>query len=130
MSIRNQGLFKTYNAGGTVNHARFVKFDSDDRTVIQSAAAADFTIGVSDFSPNATSAASGERVDVQLTDIATVTYGGTVTRGQLVISDSTGRAITATAAAGANVRTCGVAMVSGVVGDLGAVLLTPGSFQG
>ena len=130
MSIRNQGLIKTYNAGGTVNHARFVKFDSDDRTVIQSAAAADFTIGVSDFSPNATAAASGERVDVQLTDIATVTYGGTVTRGQLVISDSTGRAITATAAAGANVRTCGVAMVSGVVGDLGAVLLTPGSFQG
>jgi hypothetical protein len=65
-----------------------------------------------------------------LTDIATVTYGGTVTRGQLVISDSTGRAITATATAGTNVRTCGVAMVSGVVGDLGAVLLTPGSFQG
>ncbi len=130
MSIRNQGLIKTYNAGGTVNHARFVKFDSDDRTVIQSAAAADFTIGVSDFSPNATAVASGERVDVQLTDIATVTYGGTVTRGQLVISDSTGRAITATAAAGANVRTCGVAMVSGVVGDLGAVLLIPGSFQG
>ena len=130
MSIRNQGLIKTYNAGGTVNHARFVKFDSDDRTVIQSAAAADFTIGVSDFSPNATAAASGERVDVQLTDIATVTYGGTVTRGQLVISDSTGRAITATAAAGANVRTCGVALVSGVVGDLGAVLLIPGSFQG
>jgi hypothetical protein len=130
MSIRNQGLIKTYNAGGTVNHARFVKLDSDDRTVIQSAAAADFTIGVSDFSPNATAAASGERVDVQLTDIATVTYGGTVTRGQLVISDSTGRAITATAAAGANVRTCGVAMVSGVVGDLGAVLLGPGSFQG
>jgi hypothetical protein len=130
MSIRNQGLIKPYNAGGTVGHARFVKFDSDDRTVVQSAAAADFTIGVSDFSPNATAAASGERVDVQLTDIATVTYGGTVTRGQLVISDSTGRAITATAAAGANVRTCGVAMVSGVVGDLGAVLLIPGSFQG
>jgi hypothetical protein len=130
MSIRNQGLIKTYNAGGTVNHARFVKFDSDDRTVIQSAAAADFTIGVSDFSPNAAAAASGERVDVQRTDIATVLYGGTITRGQLVMSDSTGRAIAATAAAGVNVRTCGIAEVSGVVGDLGAVLLIPGSFQG
>jgi len=130
MTMRNQGLVKTFNAGASVNHARFVKFDSDDRTVIQSAAAADFTIGVSDFSANATAAASGERVDVQLTDIATVTYGGTITRGQLVISDSTGRAITATATAGTNVRACGVAYVSGVVGDLGAVLLIPGSFQG
>ena len=130
MTMRNQGLVKTFNAGASVNHARFVKFDSDDRTVIQSAAAADFTIGVSDFNANATAAASGERVDVQLTDVATVTYGGTVTRGQLVMSDSTGRAITAAAAAGTNVRYCGVAMVSGVVGDLGAVLLTPGSFQG
>jgi hypothetical protein len=104
MTMRNQGLVKTFNAGASVNHARFVKFDTDDRTVIQSAAAADFTIGVSDFSPNATAAASGERVDVQLTDVATVTYGGTVTRGQLVISDSTGRAITATATAGTNAR--------------------------
>ena len=130
MTMRNQGLVKTFNAGGNVNHARFVKFDSDDRTVIQSAAGGDSTIGVSDFSATATVSASGERVDVQLTDVATVTYGGTVTRGQLLMSDSTGRAITAAAAAGANVRYCGVAMVSGVVGDLGAVLLTPGSFQG
>lgn len=130
MTMRNQGLVKTFNAGGSVNHARFVKFDSDDRTVIQSAAAGDSTIGVSDFNATATATASGERVDVQLTDVATVTYGGTVTRGQLLMSDSTGRAITAAAAAGVNVRYCGVAMVSGVVGDLGAVLLTPGSFQG
>lgn len=130
MTMRNQGLVKTFNAGGSVNHARFVKFDSDDRTVIQSAAGGDSTIGVSDFNATATATASGERVDVQLTDVATVTYGGTVTRGQLLMSDSTGRAITAAAATGANVRYCGVAMVSGVVGDLGAVLLTPGSFQG
>jgi hypothetical protein len=130
MTMRNQGLVKTFDAGASVNHARFVKFDSDDSTVIQSAAAGDSTIGVSDFSATATATASGERVDVQLTDVATVTYGGTVTRGQLLMSDSTGRAITAAAAAGTNVRYCGVAMVSGVVGDLGAVLLTPGSFQG
>jgi hypothetical protein len=130
MTLRNQGLPKTFNTGAAVNPSRFVKFDSDDRTVIQSAAAADLTIGVSDFNPNGTATATGERVDVFFSDIATVTYGGTVTRGQLVMPDSTGRAITATASAGANVRTCGVALVSGVVGDLGAVFLTPGSFQG
>lgn len=130
MTLRNQGLIKTFTATASVNQARFVKFDADDRSVIQSAAAADFTIGVSDYNPNGTAAASGERVDVQLTDIATVTYGGTVTRGQLVMSDASGRAITAAASAGANVRVCGVALVSGVSGDLGAVLLQPGSFQG
>jgi len=65
-----------------------------------------------------------------LSGVATVEYGGTVTVGALLISDSTGRAIAATAAAGTNVRTIGVAMVAGVVGDLGAVLLSPGSFQG
>ena len=130
MTVRNTGLAKAYLAGATVNHARFVKFDSDDRTVIQGAAGADSLIGVSDYNPNGTATAAGEKLDVILTDEATVTYGGTVTRGQLVMSDSTGRAITAAASAGTNVRTAGIAMVSGVVGDLGAVLLIPGSFQG
>jgi hypothetical protein len=127
---RNQGLLKTFTAAAAVNHSRFVKFDTLDTTIVQGAAGADSIIGVSDFSPVGTAAATGERVDVQLTDIATVLYGGTVTRGQLVMSDSTGRAVAATAAAGVNVRTCGVALVSAVVGDLGPVLLTPGSFQG
>lgn len=130
MTARNQGLAKAFNAGASVNPARFVKFDSDDRTVIQAAAGGDSVIGASDSNPNGTAAASGERLDVILDGIVTVTYGGTVTRGQLVMSDSTGRAVTASASAGANVRTAGIAMVSGVVGDLGAVLLSPGSFQG
>lgn len=125
MTIRNEGLMKVYTAGAAVAARRLVKFDSDDRTVIQGAAAADLVIGVSDLA-----AAAGERVDVIHTDIATVEYGGNVTRGQLLMSDSVGRAITATAAAGVNVRYAGVAIVSGVSGDLGAVLLAPGSLQG
>jgi hypothetical protein len=130
MTMRNQGLIKTFNAGASVNPSRFVKFDADDRTVIQAAAAGDLVIGVSDSNPNGTAAATGERVDVVLTDVVSVTYGGNVTRGQLVISNASGQAIAATAAAGTNVRVAGVAMVSGVSGDLGAVLLSPGSFQG
>jgi hypothetical protein len=130
MTMRNAGLAKVFTTGASVNPSRFVKFDSDDRTVIQSAAAADLTIGVSDYNPNGTAAAATERVDVFVDGIVTVTYGGNVTRGQLVMSDSSGRAITAAASAGTNVRSCGVAMVSGVSGDLGAVLLIPGSFQG
>lgn len=127
MSLRNIGLVKTFFAGAAIQPARLVKFDADDRTVIQGAAGADAVIGVSDV---ISAAATGERVDVVMSGIAPVVYGGTVTRGQLLMSDSTGRAITATAAAGTNVRYAGVAMVSGVVGDIGDISLSPGSFQG
>lgn len=125
MTIRNEGLTKAFSAGAAIGAFRLLKFGANDETVIQGAAAGDSIIGVSSLA-----AATNERVDVILTDIPSVVYGGTITRGQLVISDSTGRAIAATAAGGTNVRTAGVAMVSGVVGDIGAVLLSPGSFQG
>ncbi len=129
MSLRNIGLVKTFFAGAAIQPARLVKFDADDRTVIQGAAAADAVFGVSDSTPIG-AAATGERVDVVMSGIAPVVYGGNVTRGQLLMSDSTGRAIAATAAAGTNVRVAGVAMVSGVVGDIGDISLSPGSFQG
>jgi hypothetical protein len=126
MSLRNQGLTKAFVAGAAISPNRFLKFGTEDRTVIHAAAAGDSIIGVSDD----IGCASGERIDVILSDIATVEYGGTVTRGGLLISDSTGRAIAATASAGANVRTGGTALVSAVVGDKGPVLISLGSFQG
>lgn len=126
MTLRNQGLTKAFLAGAAISANRFLKFGSDDRTVIQGAAATDSIIGVSDD----VGCASGERLDVVLTEIATVEFGGTVTRGGLVISDSTGKAIAATASAGSNVRTAGIALASAVSGDKAPVLLVPGSFQG
>lgn len=126
MTMRNHGLIKTFNAGANIARSRIVKFGADERTVVQSAAAADFHIGVCDD----VAGASGDPVDVVITGVATVEYGGNVAVGALLVSDSQGRAITATASAGANVRTIGVAMVAGASGDLGAVLLSPGSFQG
>lgn len=124
--MRNQGLTKAFVAGAPISPNRFLKFGADDRTVIHAAAAGDSIIGVSDD----VGCASGERIDVIHTDIATVEYGGTVTRGGLLMSDSTGRAIAATASAGANARTGGTALVSAVVGDKGPVLISLGSFQG
>jgi hypothetical protein len=126
MTLRNQGLIKAFVAGAAINANRFLKFGTDDETLIQGAAAGDSIFCVSDD----IGCASGERVDAVLTEIATVEFGGTVTRGGLVISDSTGRAIAATAAAGSNVRTAGIALASAVVGDKLPVLLVPGSFQG
>jgi hypothetical protein len=126
MTLRNQGLTKAFVAGAAISGNRFLKFGTDDKTVVLGAAAGDSIFCVSDD----VGCASGERIDVVLTEIATVEFGGTVTRGGLVISDSTGRAIAATATAGSNVRTAGIALASAVVGDKGPVLLVPGSFQG
>jgi hypothetical protein len=126
MSPRNQGLTKAFQAGAAVAPNRFIKFGADDRTMVQAAAAADFVVGVSDD----VGCASGERFDAILDGIVTVDFGGTVTRGAQVMSDANGKAITAAASAGANVRTAGIAMASAVSGDKAPVLLVPGSFQG
>jgi len=127
MTMRNQGLIKTFNTGAAIPRNRIVQFGADERTVILSAAAGNSHIGVTD---NIAAPATGDVVDVVLSGVATVEYGGSVTRGALLTADSVGRAIAAAAAAGTNVRIVGVAMVDGASGDLGAVMLSPGSFQG
>jgi hypothetical protein len=127
MTMRNQGLVKTFNSGAAIARSRIVQFGADDRTVIQSAAANNSHIGVSD---DVATPAAGEPVDVVLHGVATVEYGGAVTRGALLTADSVGRAIVATAAAGTNVRIAGIAMVDGALGERGSVLLSPGSWQG
>ncbi len=121
--MRNEGLQKTLIAGGTVTKNRIVKFDSSDVTAVQASAATDLLIGVSDN----LGAASGQPFDVILSGVALVEYGGNVTRGQALTADSNGKAIAAAPAATASARTIGVAMESGVSGDIGSVLLAPGS---
>ena len=126
MSRQADCEYLAFEAGGAIGANRFVKFGSSDTAVVQGAAATDAIFGISDLA-----AASTERVDVCVSGKAKqIVYGGTVTRGDLLTSDSTGRAVTAAPAAGANVRIGGIALVSGVVGDVGSILLSPGSLQG
>lgn len=115
-----------YVAGAAVAPFRVVKLSSDT-AVIQSAAAADFHVGVC---VQPAGAASGARLDVSVDGPTDVEFGGTVTRGDLLTTDSVGRAITATAAAGVNVRIIGIALVSAVVGDIGRIVVSQASFQG
>ena len=122
----NTILIKTFVAGAAINPNSLVKFGSDDNTVVPAAAATDAIIGV----VNNVGAASGDRVDVIMIGAAEVEYGGNVTRGDLLTSDANGNAITAAPVAGANARLVGVAMVSGVSGDIGSVMVKPGSMQG
>ena len=125
--MRNEGLPQTLLAGGAITKSRIVKFGANDQTVVQSDAAGDSHIGVADSlgQPEA-----GQTIDVIIDGVALVEYGGNVNAGALLTADASGRAIAATAAAGANVRVIGVAMLGGVSGDIGSVRLAPGSFQG
>lgn len=124
----NVGLVKSFKAGAAIAQRRIVKFGAADGEVIQAAAAADLSLGVC-VQPGGASAA-GERVDVQLTDIAEVEFGGAVTRGQEVTSDASGKAVAAAPGAGANVRIVGIAMNTQANGDFGDVLLSQGVKQG
>jgi hypothetical protein len=125
--MRNELLNKNYTGEGVIPPYRIVKFGAAEGGVLVAAAAADKMIGVNS---RLAFAVVGDRGDIVRAGIAEVEYGGTVAAGDLLTSDSTGRAIVATAGAGVNVRFIGVAEVAGVVGDIGSLMIEPGSFQG
>jgi hypothetical protein len=112
-------LAKSFLAEAAVTKHRIIKFGSDDDSVVHGAAATDKLIGVSDF----IDVDAGERVDVHLVGPVHVEYGGVVARGDLLTSDASGRAIATTTT---DNRVVGVAMQSGVLGDIGSVLLKQG----
>ncbi len=125
--MANRGLTKSYTAEGAISPCRIVKFGAADYGVLQGTAGADKVVGVT--VPLITVAAT-ESVDVIHEGIAEVEFGAAVTRGDRLMSDANGKAILAAGAAGVNVNTIGIALVSGVAGDICPVLVAPGTFQG
>lgn len=124
--MANPGLIKTYNAAGAIPAYTIVKFGSNDYDMVAGAAATDKLIGVT----TEIAAASGEPVDVIHTEIANVVLGGTVTRGDGLTSDANGAGVTAAPATGVNNTVVGVALISGVAGDVIPMLLKQYSLQG
>lgn len=124
--MRNEGLIKTYNAGAAIAAHRIVAPNGTDLTVIQGAAATDKLIGISDLGADT----AGDRVDIIISDIALVEYGGNVAEGDPLTSDADGKAVVANPAAGANVRIIGFAAVAGVANDIGSVRIAPSVMQG
>lgn len=120
----NPILTKNLTAGGAISPYRIVKFGSDDDTVLQAAAETDLLLGVADL-PEGGDAASGDSVDLILSGLADVEYGGTVARGNLLTSDSDGKAIAVTTAMllAGPVKTIGRAYVSAVSGDIGPMMV-------
>jgi hypothetical protein len=108
------GLIANYRAVGAIGVALFAKFATEDNLVTLATAGASVQ-GVT----TGADVQDGDRVDLILTEIAPITYGAAVTRGQRLKSDATGRAIPALDAE----ASAGLAQVSGVAGDIGAILL-------
>jgi hypothetical protein len=125
--MANRDCVKTYTAEATLGPCLFVKPGAADYGALPGAGATDKIFGIS--VPNV-SAASGDPVDVIHEGIADLKLGGTVTRGDLLVSDASGQGVTAAPTAGNNARYGAVALVSGVSGDIIPVKVTLGSVQG
>lgn len=112
--MRTEMFIKSFRADAAIAPHRAVKPGATDGSNALNVLATTAIIGVSD---SIGAKAAGDINDVVVAGYATVEYGGNVTRGALLTSDTSGRAVTATAGN----RLLGIAVVSGVLGDLGTV---------
>jgi hypothetical protein len=132
-------LTKSFAADAEITPYRIVAIGAADGSVKQATASTDALIGVTD----SLGSNSANRVDVILMGVANVEYGGNVTRGDDLTADSNGKAVKATAhahtentagtytqnatsGAASAARIIGVAMVSGVSGDIGSAQISQG----
>lgn len=111
-------LIVTFNAGAAIAANTLVALGAADGIVVSGSAATDPLIGITVLGADA----AGDRVDVTMAGIEEVVYGGTVTRGDPLTTDASGRAINATVAGS---RIIGYALESGVAGDICGILIAP-----
>lgn len=115
------GLTTAFRAGAAILARRILTDGTADGVAIQAADGSARLLGVStDIDSD-----SGEVVDAVRSGLAPVLYGGTITRGDPLTADSTGRAVAATLPVAADTYIIGFAEVSGVVGDIGSVQIAP-----
>ncbi|GAA4648147.1 hypothetical protein GCM10023116_18760 [Kistimonas scapharcae] len=119
MSIRNDGLIKTFIADGVLQGRRLVTFGTGRMTVRQANAASDALIGIT----TQIGSENNGRVDVIVSGITEAVAGGTLSKGTVLTSNSEGKVITATQAAD---RIIGIALEDAEVGDYAAILLAQG----
>lgn len=117
MSVHSKPRALTFKAGGTIAANTFVKFGSDDKTVV-AAGAGERALGVA-----VAAAALNEFVEVHVFGGGSkVKAGAAFTRGQLLKSNASGQAIKASAAGD---FCAAFAMESAASGDVVAVELCP-----
>ncbi|WP_211452614.1 DUF2190 family protein [Collimonas antrihumi] len=111
------GLIANYTAVGVIAAHTFASLVTvgEDDTQVATANGTGLVLGVTAD----VGAADGGRVDVVLTQITPVIYGGNLTRGEPVKSDANGHAVLAEDGD----AVCGQALQTGLAGELGSVLL-------
>lgn len=124
--MNNPVLVKNFTAESAVAAYRIVKFGSTEGKVVQAAAAADSMLGAATL----VSANANERIDVILSGVADVEYGGAIAAGDYLTSNASGQAVKAAPAAGTNNGIIGKAVIAGAAGDIGSVLLVQTQIQG
>ena len=118
---------KSVTSSAAITAFTIGKFTTDDNTMGPAAGSSDQLIGIFQHD-----AASGAEVRVALPgDISWCKLGtGGITRGGFVTSDASGLGVAPGSTAGTNYTVIGLAMASGVAGDLVPVLILPSRIQG
>jgi len=124
--MSNPILQKNFLAGAAIPPFRIFKFSAAETCVV-AAAATDLSIGIS----NEVGPASGERFDGILSGIAYLEAGAAFSLGAEITSDGVGRGISASPAAGSNVRIIAIAMEAATaLGDVVKVFISQSVKQG
>lgn len=113
---------KNFDAGAGITAFSIVKPGAVDTAVILAAAAGDKLLGITTIVPSLI----GEPVDVIMDGPAPLKLGGPVDIGDFVTSDAAGLGLKAAPGAGTSCRTIGMALQSGILGDVIDVDVEPG----
>lgn len=108
---------KPLEAEEAIDPYLIVKFGSSDDKIKKGVAATDKVIGV----VQAKASAAGVRINVMLSGVTLVRAGGTVARGDLLTTDTAGKAVATTTAKN---RLVGMAVGSGVKDDVIPMVLS------
>lgn len=122
MHIDNPQMIHTWTADGAVTRNRFVETGTNDEDAAMVNGLGDQVIGVA-----LETAADNASVQVAHGGIVIVDSGAAVTRGNLVRSDASGRAVAYTPGVATATRAAGVALESAAgAGERISILLIPG----
>jgi hypothetical protein len=117
--MRSDTLIKTFHAEAPLEAYRLVTFATGINAVEMADAVTDPLLGVS------TSVGSQDngRCDVIVAGVSEVVIGGTVSRGDVLTTDASGRAVLSTQITD---RVVGMALADAVVDDIAAMLIAQG----
>ena len=110
---------KSFVAPSAIGGRKLVTFGVADGEVVEATAVTDTLIGVAEQ----IGSRDNDRVDVVVGGICEVEAGGTITRGDVLTANASGKAVTSSAGTD---RIVGIAMQSAVSGDVIDILIAQG----